>query len=119
MHPRYKREFYQKKPEEKSGPLTRSDKILTGAEWSTLIVGKLSPWIQVDSTEKMIRKNSEKVKWCLSLSLLPLPVLEVFLPPSSWRGGRDCFGRGSCFDSACYLPWGGRGGGGGGGGGGT
>ena len=44
----------------------------------------------------------------------PLPVLEVFLPNSSWRGGRDCFGRGSCFDSACYLPWGGRGGGGGG-----
>ena len=60
MHPRYKREFFRIIPE-RPGPTTRSDKVLTSAEWSSLIVAKLSPWIQLDSPSDVVRRNSEKV----------------------------------------------------------
>ena len=60
MHPRYKREFLRILPE-RPGPLTRSDKVLSGSNWSTLIVAKLSPWIDLDSPDETIRRNSEKV----------------------------------------------------------
>ena len=30
-------------------------------DWSSLVVAKVSPWIQVDSTDPVVRRNSEKV----------------------------------------------------------
>jgi len=30
-------------------------------DWSSLIVAKLSPWIQLDSSDPVVRRNSEKV----------------------------------------------------------
>jgi hypothetical protein len=35
-------------------------------DWSTLIVAKISPWLQLDSTNEVIRKNSEMVSSPLS-----------------------------------------------------
>ena len=61
VHPRYKREFFRILPE-RPGPLTRSDKVLSGSSWSTLIVAKLSPWIDLDSSDETVKKNSEKVR---------------------------------------------------------
>jgi hypothetical protein len=61
VHPRYKREFFRILPE-RAGPLTRSDKVLSGSSWSTLVVAKLSPWIDLDSSDETTRKNSEKVR---------------------------------------------------------
>ena len=40
VHPHYKHEFFHILPE-RPGPLTRSDKVLSGSSWSTLIVAKL------------------------------------------------------------------------------
>ena len=65
VHPRYKREFLRIMPE-RPGPTTRSDKVLTGSDWCSLIVAKLSPWIDLDSSDEIVRRNSEKV------CLLPL-----------------------------------------------
>ena len=59
VHPRYKREFLQVLPK-RPGPLTRSDKVLTGSDWCSLVVAKLSPWIDLDSTDETVRRNSEK-----------------------------------------------------------
>lgn len=34
----------------------------TVLDWSTLIVGKTSPWLQLDSRVEVIRRNSEAVR---------------------------------------------------------
>lgn len=60
VHPRYKRE-YLRVCSQHPGPLTRSDKVIKVSEWNTLIVTKLSPWIQLDSKDDIVRRNSEKV----------------------------------------------------------
>ncbi|XP_001600397.1 protein arginine N-methyltransferase 5 [Nasonia vitripennis] len=59
VHPNYKREFIS--PEiKRSEPWTRSDLILCSSDWSTLVVGKLSPHIYVDSKIHSVAKNSEE-----------------------------------------------------------
>lgn len=63
VHPRYTREYLGATPPH-PGPLTRSDKVIKVSEWGTLIVAKLSPWIQLDSENDVIRRNSEKVCVC-------------------------------------------------------
>ena len=69
VHPRYKREFFRILPE-RAGPLTRSDKVLSGSSWSTLVVAKISPWIDLDSSDETIRKNSEKVPSVCSVHII-------------------------------------------------
>ncbi|KAI4060035.1 PRMT5 isoform 19, partial [Pan troglodytes] len=59
FHPRFKREFIQEPAKNRPGPQTRSDLLLSGRDWNTLIVGKLSPWIRPDSKVEKIRRNSE------------------------------------------------------------
>ncbi|KAK9398216.1 protein arginine N-methyltransferase 5 [Crotalus adamanteus] len=59
FHPRYKREFFQEPAKHRPGPQTRSDLLLSGRDWNTLIVGKLSPWIRADSELEKVRRNSE------------------------------------------------------------
>ncbi|KAL5020885.1 hypothetical protein ScPMuIL_000040 [Solemya velum] len=59
VNPRYKREFICGPAKSRPGPLTRSDLALTSSDWNTLIVGKISPWIQVDSCVPHIQRNSE------------------------------------------------------------
>ncbi|XP_056010372.1 protein arginine N-methyltransferase 5-like isoform X2 [Ostrea edulis] len=59
VNPRYKREFLYGPAKNRPGPLTRSDLALSGQDWSTLIVGKTSPWLQLDSRVEVIRRNSE------------------------------------------------------------
>ncbi|XP_078064949.1 protein arginine N-methyltransferase 5-like, partial [Mustelus asterias] len=60
FNPRFKREFTDTPAKDRPGALTRSDLLLSGRDWNTLIVGKLSPWIQPDSEDDQIRKNSEE-----------------------------------------------------------
>uniref|UniRef100_A0A8C5MQK1 Protein arginine N-methyltransferase 5 n=1 Tax=Leptobrachium leishanense TaxID=445787 RepID=A0A8C5MQK1_9ANUR len=59
FHPRFKREFFHEPAKLRPGPQTRSDLLLSGRDWNTLIVGKLSEWIKADSEVSRIRKNSE------------------------------------------------------------
>ncbi|CAH2294501.1 arginine N-methyltransferase 5 isoform X1 [Pelobates cultripes] len=59
FHPRFKREFYHEPAKLRPGPQTRSDLLLSGRDWNTLIVGKLSEWIKADTEVSRIRRNSE------------------------------------------------------------
>lgn len=60
VNPRYKREIIQGPAKGRPGALTRSDLCLTSGDWGNLIVGKTSPWLQLDSEVEHIRKNSEQ-----------------------------------------------------------
>lgn len=45
----------------RQGPTTRNDTVLTANDWAVLIVAKLSPWIQLESEDPVIRGQSEDV----------------------------------------------------------
>uniref|UniRef100_A0A8C6L4X7 Protein arginine N-methyltransferase 5 n=1 Tax=Nothobranchius furzeri TaxID=105023 RepID=A0A8C6L4X7_NOTFU len=59
FHPRLRREFELEPGKSRPGAQTRSDLLLCGRDWNTLIVGKLSPWIHADSEIETQRRNSE------------------------------------------------------------
>uniref|UniRef100_A0A8C4N9H1 Protein arginine N-methyltransferase 5 n=1 Tax=Eptatretus burgeri TaxID=7764 RepID=A0A8C4N9H1_EPTBU len=59
VHPRYKREFLIGPAKNRPGPLTRSDLLMPSSDWSTLIVGKISPWLRLHSDLDFVRRNSE------------------------------------------------------------
>eukprot|EP01111_Echinosteliopsis_oligospora_P016075 TRINITY_DN6562_c0_g1_i1.p1 TRINITY_DN6562_c0_g1~~TRINITY_DN6562_c0_g1_i1.p1 ORF type:complete len:633 (+),score=164.75 TRINITY_DN6562_c0_g1_i1:120-2018(+) len=80
-HPRYNREFVGLV--DQFEPWTRSDTLLNSSMWTNVVVGKLSPWIDLDSPDADIRFNSRKafkqeVAWATHLSL---PA--VLAPPPS------------------------------------
>uniref|UniRef100_A0A665X1S5 Protein arginine N-methyltransferase 5 n=1 Tax=Echeneis naucrates TaxID=173247 RepID=A0A665X1S5_ECHNA len=59
FHPRFRREFELEPAKSRAGAQTRSDLLLCGRDWNTLIVGKLSPWIDADSEIETERRSSE------------------------------------------------------------
>ncbi|XP_038070287.1 protein arginine N-methyltransferase 5-like [Patiria miniata] len=59
VHPRFKREFLEGKAKDRQGAFARSDLFLSSQDWSSLVVGKLSPWLQLDSEDETTRKNSQ------------------------------------------------------------
>uniref|UniRef100_A0A8D3C2V9 Protein arginine N-methyltransferase 5 n=1 Tax=Scophthalmus maximus TaxID=52904 RepID=A0A8D3C2V9_SCOMX len=59
FHSRFRREFELGPAKSRAGAQTRSDLLLCGRDWNTLIVGKLSQWIDADSEIKTERRNSE------------------------------------------------------------
>ncbi|XP_054721089.1 protein arginine N-methyltransferase 5-like isoform X2 [Uloborus diversus] len=59
-HPRFRREFLGGKAHQRQGAFTRSDLVLSSHDWSNLIVGKISPWINLDSPVLEARQNSER-----------------------------------------------------------
>ena len=76
-HPRYKRDHKRPRPE----PMTRSDTQLSSDQWGRHIVGKLSPWLSLDSVHDAIRARSEaafkqEIAWAAHLGLQA-----VLLPP--------------------------------------
>ncbi|KAG7189508.1 hypothetical protein KM043_017199 [Ampulex compressa] len=60
VHPLFKREFISGAAKHRLGPFTRPDLVLCSSDWNTLIIGKLSPYINVDSICPILRKNSEE-----------------------------------------------------------
>ena len=64
-------------------PWTRSDTILPGSLWSTAILGKLSPWLSLDSPSDRIRVNSSRVFWQEITWAAHLGLSAVLLPPPS------------------------------------
>jgi protein arginine N-methyltransferase 5 len=81
-HPRYNRDFTG--DVERFEPWTRSDMLLNSTTWSSVVVGKISPWIDLDSSDEEICYNSrrafkQEIAWATHLSLpailLPSPAL--------------------------------------------
>uniref|UniRef100_A0A7N8X3Y5 Protein arginine N-methyltransferase 5 n=1 Tax=Mastacembelus armatus TaxID=205130 RepID=A0A7N8X3Y5_9TELE len=62
FHPRFRREFEIEPAKSRPGAQTRSDLLLCGRDWNTLVVGKLSPWISADSEFETDRRNSEALE---------------------------------------------------------
>ena len=58
VHPRYRRDSRKGRSE----PLTRSDLLLTSDQWGDQIIGKLSPWLQLDSPHQQLRRRSEEAR---------------------------------------------------------
>ena len=78
-HPRYRRNHKRARDE----PMTRSDRVLSSAQWGKHVVGKVSPWLQLDSPHDAIRRRSEEafkaeIAWAAHLGLQA-----VLLPPPS------------------------------------
>jgi len=86
VHPRYERDLIgfgtesEENPSDNE-PFTRSDMLLTSSQWNS-IIGKLSNWLDLDSSNERIRRLSEKVflqemSWAthlaLGATLLPTP----------------------------------------------
>lgn len=59
VHPRFRREFLEGKSKDRPGAFTRSDLLLSTQDWSTLVVGKISSWINPDSSVHAVKRNSE------------------------------------------------------------
>jgi protein arginine N-methyltransferase 5 len=70
FHPLFKRDH----PSiiHRQGPPTRNDTILTANDWAVLIVAKLSPWIQLESEDPAIRRQSEDARHSTIQDLGPL-----------------------------------------------
>lgn len=60
VHPRFKREFLSGKAKDRQGPFTRSDLLLQSSDWTNMIVGKISPYIDVDSEDQVYRRQCEE-----------------------------------------------------------
>ncbi|XP_076325185.1 protein arginine N-methyltransferase 5 isoform X2 [Tachypleus tridentatus] len=106
VHPRFQREFILGKSKNRSGAFTRSDLLLTSQDWSSLIVGKLSTWLNLDSPITHIRKNSEQaLQQELSYAAhLSLPAILVSLK------SEDCINLARCIyshilASESYQVW--------------
>lgn len=92
VHPRFKREYIEGKAKDREGAFTRPDLILSSQDWSSLVVGKLSSWIQADSPDEVVRKNSEGalMEELLYGAHLSLPALMVPL------NGPECVNLSRC-----------------------
>ena len=70
-HPRYR---HDKKRPLDGDPMTRSDLVLDSQQWGQRVVGKISPWLQLDSPHVAIRRRSEEafrqeIAWAAHLGL--------------------------------------------------
>ncbi|CAH1778835.1 unnamed protein product, partial [Owenia fusiformis] len=61
FHPRFKREFMSGPARGRTGPQTRSDMVLTANDWGSLVVGKITTDLALDSPHALTRKNAEKM----------------------------------------------------------
>eukprot|EP00160_Parvularia_atlantis_P001628 Unigene11307_Nuclearia_a/m.34547 Unigene11307_Nuclearia_a/g.34547 ORF Unigene11307_Nuclearia_a/g.34547 Unigene11307_Nuclearia_a/m.34547 type:complete len:633 (-) Unigene11307_Nuclearia_a:108-2006(-) len=82
VHPRHARDRLHHHDVRRAMPLTRSDRVLPSAEWTTVVVGRLSRSIELDSPLLDVRRNSEKVfaeeiAWAAHLGV---PALEFPAP---------------------------------------
>uniref|UniRef100_A0A668AWD8 Protein arginine N-methyltransferase 5 n=1 Tax=Myripristis murdjan TaxID=586833 RepID=A0A668AWD8_9TELE len=88
FHPRFRREFELEPAKSRSGAQTRSDLLLCGRDWNTLIVGKLSPWIDADSEIETERRNSEAVSYVIDFLYNPDMLCSLLLSYSRWHSFR-------------------------------
>ena len=70
FHPRHRREGAP----QRDVPATRSDLVLGSSRWTTSLVGKLSPWLQLDAEDSGLRIESERalrqeLQWACHLGL--------------------------------------------------
>lgn len=72
VHPRFRRQYVSSAG--KTGGFTRSDMILSPHDWTSRMVGKLSPYLEVDSPIPSVRQRhedclNEELSYCRGLGL--------------------------------------------------
>lgn len=85
FHPRLRRDV-KGVSSGRSGPITRSDRVLESKDWISNVVGEVSEWSDCDNPDESIRKASEKalkqeVAWAAHLGLQAM-----IIPLSSLKG---------------------------------
>ena len=67
VNPRLEREFdTEKAAASRQGPLTFSDLLLNSNDWSTLVVGRLSPSLDVDRCKLLNSKSKPSINFLMS-----------------------------------------------------
>ena len=99
VHPRYERSPHRLA----RIWVTRSDTLLNSGEWTTLIVGEVSPWLQLDSADVGARRRSEvafkqELAWTSHLSL---PALLLPTPGSGTVNYAHCVNQTTLANPAC------------------
>lgn len=61
VHPRFKREFFTNPGKSRPGPFTRADLILSSQDWNVLVVGKICPYLDLESSDLERRRMSEHI----------------------------------------------------------
>jgi protein arginine N-methyltransferase 5 len=100
VHPRYKRDFVKSNGTHGGNvtePLTRNDMLLSSGDWMSMIVGKISPWIHLESHDQQVRENSLKVlrEELVFSTHLNIPVVLLYLRSS------NCVQLAQCLLSHC------------------
>lgn len=72
VHPRFRRQYVTNVG--KTGGFTRSDMVLSPQDWTTRLVGKLSPYLNVDSASSTVRQRhedcmNEELSYCRGLGV--------------------------------------------------
>jgi type II protein arginine methyltransferase len=80
VHPRFRRQ-HTGQNSGNSGGFTRSDMVLAPQDWTTRIVGKLSPYLNVDSVVPSVQQHHEdslreELNYCRGLGL-PAVILRM------------------------------------------
>ena len=84
FHPRFRRDRCNIS-KNRVGPGTRSDFVVDSTVWTSSVIGKISPWIQLDASVESVQKESEaafdqEIAWASHLSvsavLLEMPTLQ-------------------------------------------
>jgi hypothetical protein len=96
VHPRFRRNLTLNK-EERDWALTRSDLTFNSSTWSSQIVGKISPWIDLESANSTVRRNSELV------SLLAVPIRRFLTLSIVGFQARSCMGHSPFSYAAVFL----------------
>ncbi|KAF4522873.1 hypothetical protein B566_EDAN012808 [Ephemera danica] len=106
FHPRFKRELISGKCKGRNTKFARSDLILGSSDWNTLIVGKLSPYIDVDSEDWTVRQQSEltflqELQYCTHLGL---PAIMLNLTgPNKVNLARLLHNK--LYSNCCFTAW--------------
>ena len=96
----------------RTGPFTRSDTVASSSTWSNCVVGKVSPWIQLDSSVAQVRRASELVR--VTPSIISLSHVYVLYTHVHMRLPRACHNamprpaqarRSRCHGCGCASPF--------------
>lgn len=73
VHPRFRRDT-RGVSDSRQFAFTRSDRLLSSSQWSTFVVGKLSPWFNFESDNATLRHDAEaalsqEIMWATHLSV--------------------------------------------------
>eukprot|EP00501_MAST-03F_sp_TOSAG23-6_P002247 GSMAST32.ASY1.ANO1.2347.1 assembled CDS len=84
----------------RQGPFTRTDKVMPSGQWTTMIVGKISRWFNLDSVSDNVRATAEKTLFQELAWATHLSVPAILLPPLYY----NCINYARCISQKVAIP---------------